>query len=353
MRLPREAQIWLPGYIANRCRNLFAPTTPARVWLAITDHYEPLWRTEDFSVAKERVASWRQRWPQIAERHRDAAGRRPVYCFFYPQEQYQPFLLDPLAEMTAAGIADVEIHLHHDGESEQQFIEQMNRFKEILHSRHGLLRRIDGKIGFAFIHGNWALDNSSADGRWCGLNNEITLLRDLGCFADFTMPAGATSSQARLLNTVYWAVDDPEQPKSYDTGIPLTPGSSGSGDLLMIPGPFGLRWRERIVPRMEIGELSMHDPPTPYRAARWLDLAPRIGQDVFLKLFTHGAQEANIAGLLTTHLDDVFQMVGAECRRRGWSLYFASAWDMRQAVEAAWRRRDPVPLVGDRALPIG
>ena len=30
---------------------------------------------------------------------------------------------------------------------------------------------------------------SLPDGRWCGLNNELILLRDLGCYADFTLPS--------------------------------------------------------------------------------------------------------------------------------------------------------------------
>jgi hypothetical protein len=157
------------------------------------------------------------------------------------------------------------------------------------------------------------------------------------------MPSGS-STQARLLNTIYWAVDDPLRPKSYDTGVRLEVDGAVSGDLLMIPGPLGLRWGDRFIPRMEIGELSAHNPPTTYRVRRWLDLAPRIGQDVFLKLFTHGAKEANMAGLLSTHLDEVFQMMEAECQRRAWSFYFATAWEMRQAVEAAWHRRDPVAM---------
>ena len=57
------------------------------------------------------MALWRRQWPEIASRHVDAEGRRPVYTFFYPEEEYRPELLEPLAEMTDQGIADVDQRL--------------------------------------------------------------------------------------------------------------------------------------------------------------------------------------------------------------------------------------------------
>jgi hypothetical protein len=319
--------------------------------LAIADHYEPLWNHVSEDRARERVQIWRQRWPPIAAQHVDSAGRSPVYTFFYPEEQYRESLLDPLAEMTSQGIGDVEVHIHHDREGEQDFVGRMSRFIETLSSRHGLLRREDGQIKFGFIHGNWALDNSLPHGRWCGLNNEITLLRELGCYADFTMPSGASTTQARTVNEIYWAVDDPEQPKSYDHGRPFESGGP-RGDLLMIAGPLGIRYRERLVPRLEVGELAGYDSPTPYRVARWLEIAPRIGGDIFVKLFTHGAQERNMVPLLDSGLAALFTMLTAECRRRQLDLYFVSTWQMYQAIMVLERGADPVQtlITGNRAL---
>jgi len=340
MKLPRHAEIWLPGYVADRWRRwLGAPRSgrPRRLWVAITDHYEPFWRNTDEALAEQRVALWRKQWPEIAARHQDSYGRPPRYCFFYAEEEYRPHLLDRLAEMTRAGLGEVEIHLHHNRDSEQAFVDRVGRFRDLLHERHGLLRRSGGRIVFGFIHGNWALDNSMG-GRWCGLNNEITLLRELGCYADFTMPSGASVTQARMVNRIYWAVDDPERPKSYDTGVPVETGQPGCGDLLIIPGPLGLRWAGHFRPRLESGELSARDPVTAPRVKRWIELGPRIGDQVFLKLYAHGAQEDASAYLLGGGLDRIFQLLQAECRRRGMYLSYATAWEMRQAVEAASRQ---------------
>jgi hypothetical protein len=339
------------------------------VWLAIADHWEPYWLHPSDEVAASRVAVWMKHWPQIARRHADSNGRPPQYTFFYPQEEYRPQILDSLAEMKRAGIADVDVHIHHDGEGQQNFLDRMNGFIETLVNRHGLLRVSNGRPVFGFIHGNWALDNSRPDGRYCGLNNEITLLRDLGCYADFTMPSASSPTQSRTVNTIYWVTDDPLQPRSYDHGVAakprshdqrsaekpraqdqpfaektrshdqrfaVKPGAPGGGDLLMIPGPLGLRWKGRFVPRTETGELAAYDLPTAYRVERWLDLAPRIGGDILIKLFAHGAQERHSAALLLDGgLDRLFTLLAEGCRRRGYQLHYATAWEMRQAVDAA------------------
>jgi hypothetical protein len=309
------------------------------------DHFEPLWNRADCEVARQRVNLWRRRWPEIASRHSDSAGRSPRYTFFYPEEEYHPHLLDPMAEMADLGLADVEVHIHHDGEGQQNFVDRIGAFTENLARRHGLLHRSNGRIWFGFIHGNWALDNSLPDGRWCGLNNEITLLRGLGCYGDFTLPSAPSPAQTRMINTIYWAKDDPSSPKSHDTGIPLVPGEPPAGDLLMIPGPLGLNWKERRrrwLPRLETGELAAYAPPSPHRARLWLRLAPRLGDDVFLKLFTHGAQERNSQLLLDHGLDRTLSQLREECARNGQSLYFVSAWEMYSAIEGLRRREDPL-----------
>ena len=350
MKLFRNAQLWGPGYVKERLRRITQRATPPlkRIWVTLADHYEPMWGGADLRTAQSRVALWRSAWPAIAANCQpDSAGNPPVYTFFFPEEEYAPTLIEPLAEMVREGIADVEVHIHHDGEGRQDFIERMAGFCEVLHNEHGLLRERDGRLTFGFIHGNWALDNSRPDGRWCGLNDEIRILRDLSCYADFTMPSGDSATQARSINTIYWCTDDPDRPKSYNAGVPVTIGGGIDGDLLMIPGPLGIRWRDRLLPRLETGELSYGNLATPYRVKRWVDLAPRISSDSFIKLYTHGTQERNSSVLLHDGLNSAFTLLAAEANRRGCAVYFVSAWQMYRAIDAI--RQDCDPLVATQA----
>lgn len=353
MRVIRYSNVWGPGYLKERARRLTTVPPVKRIWLMLADHYEPRWADADLATAQRRVRLWRSAWPKIAKRCKtDSVGRAPRYTFFFPEEEYDPFLLESLAEMVRDGIADVEVHLHHDGEGRQNFIERIRRFCQALHSEHGLLHKHNARLRFGFIHGNWALANSRPDGRWCGLNDEIGLLRDLGCYADFTMPSGSSATQARLVNTIYWCKSDPNHPRSHDTGIPVTVGGSMAGDLLMIPGPLGIRWRDRVKPRLETGELSSYDPATPYRAKRWIDLAPRIGADAFIKLYAHGAQEANSSVLLNGGLESAFNLLLAEATRRRAEVYFVSAWQMYLTIDTIRRGLDPTIACGRTVDPV-
>ena len=348
MKLIRNSQIWGPSYVRQRLRRMAQRDNPPlqRIWVTFADHFEPRWLGADWATARSRVAVWHVEWPEIAKRCKsDSGGNAPRYTFFFPQEEYDPRLVEPLAEMARRGIADVEVHLHHDGEGRLNFIERITEFCDVLYSRHGLLRLREGKPAFGFIHGNWALNNSRPDGRWCGLNDEIQILRDLGCYADFTMPSGDSPTQARLINTIYYCTDDPARPKSYDQGIPVEPGGSVNGDLLMIPGPLGIRWKDRFLPRLETGEVAAGNPATPYRAKRWIDLAPRIGNDAFLKLYSHGAQEQNYTVLFRDGLESAFNLLVDEAGRRGCAIYFVSAWQMYLAIDAIRQQFDPIAFI--------
>ena len=336
MNFPRHAEIWLVPYLKDRLRKRMRSAKPKRAWVAITDHYEPAGMGASLETALGCVARWRDKWPRIADdAPRDASGQRPQYSFFYPQEEYRRDLLDGIAEIVRLGVGDVEVHLHHENEQRDSFIRKVTEFCRRLTDDHGLLRQQNGRTVFGFIHGNWALDNSHPDGKACGLNGEIALLRDLGCYADFTMPSAPSATQGRVVNQVYWCTSNPDnRPKSFDRGIEATIGGGRRGDLLMITGPVGLRFGERRLPRLETGEIAGYDPPTPSRVRRWFELAPTIGDDLFLKLFTHGAQERNFEPLLNGGLDNLYRWLAEEGDRRDIEIHWATAWQMYQAAEA-------------------
>lgn len=319
------------------------PERPLHVLVCIADHFEPKWQSPPPSVARQRVSRWASEYPPLAERFADSRGAPPQHSFFYPAEEYEPDLLEPLAEICRQGLGDVEVHLHHDADTSDGLRETLGRFTSALHGTHGLLEKdAIGRVTYGFIHGNWALDNSRPDGRWCGVNDEISVLLETGCYADFTMPSAPAACQTSTINSIYYASDDPLRPKSHDRGIAARAGTAPLSDaLLMIQGPLALDWRRRkwgLLPGIENGDLTALRAPTLARLWNWLSAGVGVhGRKDwrFVKLHTHGAQEGNAGMLLGEPMRAFHAALGQCAREYDWfHYYYVTARQMAKLVHA-------------------
>ena len=159
---------WLGPYVlAASKRRSPRPGENVHLLLCIADHYEPHQGGATPAVARARVERWLQEYPRRFASFRDSDGQPPRHTFFYPQDEYDAEHVDALAELCRRGFGEVEVHLHHDGDSAERLHEKLRAFKDLLARRHGLLARdrCTGELAYAFIHGNWALCNSRPDGR--------------------------------------------------------------------------------------------------------------------------------------------------------------------------------------------
>src|SRR5262249_13334178 len=152
---------------------------------------------------------------------RDSDGRPPRHTFFFPIEEYEKAYVDALAGLCRAGFGEVEIHLHHDDDTPEGLRGKLLAFKETLVG-HGLLsrHRHTGAVMYGFIHGNWALCNARPDGWNCGVDHEIPILLETGCYADFTYPSAPSATQPPIINRIYYASDRLGGPRSQDFALP-------------------------------------------------------------------------------------------------------------------------------------
>jgi len=346
----RNMQYWLGGYL--RRRRPPAVDGPIHVMFCFVDHFEPAWGKVDLATQRARVDRWCRDYRALAAMHRDADGRMPQHTFFYPEEEYLEEHLDKIAALCAEGYGEIEIHLHHDNDNEANFRQTIERFNNLLHERHGALPRdpASGQLRFGFIHGNWSLDNSRADGRWCGINNELILLRELGCYADFTLPSAPSDTQTKTSNAIYYATDDPLRPKSHDSGVPVRVGGTPSGDLMIVQGPLGLNWRERkfgVLPRIENADVRRGCPPTPERVDAWVKTGIHVEgrpEWVFVKVHTHGTQERDMDTLLGEAAQRMHQhLERAYNDGKRYVLHYVTARETYNIIKAAeaGHRGDP------------
>jgi len=353
----RNLHIWIAPYVAGQVRKLFRPNVKnKKVYFCFADHYEPFILNDDDTLARKRVQRWCESYPKIADRHADSSGRRPVHTYFYPEEEYRDYFLDPLTEMCKNGYGDIEIHLHHDNDTADGLREKINSFKETLSGRHGLLRRDPdtGEIIYAFIHGNWALDNSRPDGRWCGVDNELDVLVETGCYMDMTMPSAPSDTQTSKINSIYWAKGRPGKRKSHNFGRDVKAGQwRNDRELLMLQGPLTLNWHQRkwgFMPKIESAEISFDAPPSAQRVELWEAAGVTVkGCDdhLFIKVHTHGALDKNADMLFGGGFETLWTELERRFRDRdGYELYYVTAWEMYQKVKQLATGENPPPKPG-------
>jgi hypothetical protein len=280
-------------------RRATVPASGAHLLLCFADHYEPLHGQPGRRVARGRVERWLRDYPRQFGALRDSDGRPPRHTFFYPLEEYEPEYLDALTELCRQGFGEVEVHLHHDHDTAPRLERRLREYRQMLAEQHGLLsfHRETGKAAYAFIHGNWALCNSRPDGRWCGVNEELDVLRATGCYADFTMPSAPHPTQTSAVNRIYYARNTAGRPRSHDDGVDVGTAPAPPDGLMLIQGPLVLNWAQRkwgIVPRLENGCVQASQPATLDRLPSWVKARVQVPSRpdwYFVKLHCHGAPE--------------------------------------------------------------
>ncbi len=343
----RHIDMWIGSYYfpSNRSIEASQSDEPIDLFIAICDHYEPGRDGASKEVGISLVDRWVNEYPKLFDQFRDCNGQVPQHTFFFPQDEYEPEYLDRLKTLCEAGYGDVDVHLHHESDTAEQLREKLNAFRETLFHRHGLLRRdpVTNEIVYGFIHGNWALCNSRPDGYCCGVNEEITILRETGCYADFTMPSAPSNTQTSTINSIYYATDRPGESKSHNTGQHAAVGGTPPAEsLLMIQGPLAPSWsppKWGIFPRIENGDLHGTRPPTIDRLKLWTKANVHVqGKSnwKFIKLHTHGCKEGNIDMLLGTPMQQFHQQLASYAQQNPNIRYhYVTAWEMALLVKQA------------------
>ncbi|HLS47771.1 MAG TPA: hypothetical protein VK012_04585, partial [Gemmatimonadales bacterium] len=295
---------WLASWAWQRLTRDRPESMPTHLIIALADHFEPAFMPEHpsgfapLSVQEERLDRWCREYPAALHPWRDADGRPLQRTYFYPAEQYVPGLIDRLQEHCAQGWGEIELHLHH-GMDKPDTSENTRRtlagFRDRL-VEHGCLSRLDGEgpARFAFVHGNWALANS-AGGHACGVDDEMQILQDLGCFADFTLPSAPDPAQVVKINSLYECRLPLDRPVPHRRGRDLEVGTVPATWPLIVQGPLGLNFDRLVhgvpVPQIENSALTTKYPPSMRRLRIWrranITVAGRP-EWVFVKLHCHG-----------------------------------------------------------------
>ncbi|RMD78915.1 MAG: hypothetical protein D6820_09090 [Lentisphaerae bacterium] len=338
---------WLIASLRKRPRPI-----PENAWIifCFCDHFEPMHHTSDPQEGCRRVRLWAEQFPILANRVAELFGERLCWNFFYPIEQYCQDHLDLLRPLVEAGLAEIGIHLHHHDDTPEQLFRTLCEGRARLHANGLLPLSPDGKPVYAFVHGNWALNNTHPQRKNCGVDNEIEILLKTGCFADLTMPAAPHPAQVPLVNQLAALPPGPRL-APFHRAIPIQAGHPlPSGHLLYIPGPLTLNWQWRkhhIFPRIENADLTPVNPPALRRLHAWLRAS--IGIDpipelFIVKLHTHGAYPDNANMLLHGTMLEFFDQLHQYILNKHpqWTCRFFTARQLANFIINQTNRRTPL-----------
>ncbi len=337
---------WLPTYFRQRSRRRDPePGEDVHLILCLADHFEPDCGSATPEASLERVQRWARDYPRLFDSFRDSDGRPPQHTFFYAMDRYEEAHLDILSDLCRAGFGEVELYLHHEDDTAEELRETLLAHTRLLANRHGLLPldRRTGAVRYGFVHGHGALDNCLPGGQHCGVSNELQVLRETGCYADFTLPTAPSASQTRTINQIYYAVED-GRPGSHQTGVPAGSGPAPDQGLLLIQGPLLLDWQPGLLPRIENGNLQPSQPPSLDRLKLWLRAriqVPSRPDWFFVKLHAHGADPASTDLLLSEAMVQFHQALAEHARQNvRFHFHYVTAREMYnlvKAAEAGWK----------------
>src|SRR5437667_7674221 len=346
--MQKHLGIWLCAYLKQRWGRdrAFNPSIQIgalHILFCIVDHFEPIRIETPREKHRERMHQWLDRFPELAVRHRDSNGRPLQHSWFYPGEEYDAEFLDDLVILCSQGLGEIELHLHHghdDAEGlRKKFLAAVERF-----AKHGALvtQETPPRYMYGFIHGNMALANSRKDPSFCGVNEEIRILKETGCYADFSMPTAPCVSQTRKVNSIYYATNVPGLPKSHNWGVDVETGRPPSGDLMMIQGPLAFDWHNRkfgIFRRLDNGEIQHSSPPTLNRVKNWVRQHVHVKgrpEWTVVKVSCHGAEDRNRDVMLGNSADQMYSDLEREYRDRpGCRLHYLTARELYNIIKAA------------------
>src|ERR1051325_4837857 len=347
---------WLSRYPLWRAQELVSRMTeknsgPEQLIMLVANHFEPGWSRNNEKVELRVQMSRLEHWCELARKTgaavRDTDGAAFRHTLFYPAEEYHAPLLERMAELQRAGFGEVEIHLDHGVErpdTATNLRRALVEFRDVLAEEHRCLSRVNGEGSprYAFVHGNLALGNSSG-GRFCGVDSEMEILAETGCYADFTLPSAPDQSQVPKLNAIYQCGHPLNEARPHRSGPDVRVGDQTLQLPLIFTGPLVFNWRRRVrglpVPRLDDGVLGDNYRLDATRLARWRTAHIGVrGQPLwnFIKLYCHGFfpqdQDAMIGDAIARALENILEL---QERTRAFKLHFTTAREAFNIVMAA------------------
>ncbi len=326
-RLIKWNAYWFPTYVQQAFNSTTSSHEIKHLMFVVADHYEPGFESDIAIKANE---AWLDDYRKAVAGKSDSYGNRFVYNWFYPFDQRNDAVLERLQVEVQLGGGELEFHWHKPCLTAQEYSLELSEAVSWFQSVGAFQAHDKSDPRFAFIAGNWDLDNGRGTG--CGVDDEIGQLVNAGGYMDMTYSTLGSPAQPRnMINQLYY-VEDTYEAKSYEQGTRVRVGGETPQDpFLMFQGPLSFHWDLSF----EYGALESYALPSLKRIQRWIESHIHVQgkpEWSFVKLYSHGIQSPDIAQL---HLGPMLDQLKTEVEGRGIKLHYVSAREAYNIVRAA------------------
>jgi hypothetical protein len=202
---------------------------------------------------------------------------------------------------------------------------------------------------YAFVHGNFALANC-AGGSFCGVDSEMKILAETGCYADFTFPASPFHpAQIARINSVYECALPLEQNAPQRRGKDLHVGRKLEILPLVVEGPLVFDFQRSLQSgraALESASITRGRAMTLQRLSVWKQARVHVrGRPdwLFIKLHCHGMDPTQKEELLGAPMRTFLQELVEGAGERKETLHFVTAREMTNIILAACDGREGNP----------
>jgi hypothetical protein len=206
-----------------------------------------------------------------------------------------------------------------------------------------------GQPRYGFVHGNFALANS-ARGRYCGVDSEMKILAESGCYADFTLPtAPRHPSQTARINSLYECASSLEKRAPQRKGIDLRVGRAPRTLPLIIQGPLLTDLKRSFSSRrlvIENGAITAANPLSLQRLPLWKQAQIHVHgrpEWLFIKLHCHSMDPRQKDVVIGSAFRQFLEELVSGAKSRNETLHFVTTREMANIALAGCDGKDGNP----------
>jgi len=341
----KNIHIWLLNYLSRNTKSFFSKKTNDSVkdiMFLFVDHFE-------LAGKEDRLNAWMNEYPKLVNKFKDWDGVKPQHTWFSALDLIDEHELSQIKKLVDNGLGEVELHWHHSHKSSEEFINDFNEGMAVFHKYGFMLPYRKGEHScFSFIHGNWSLNNARGE-KFCGIENEIKILKDLGCYGDYTFPALFTDSQPKYVNQISYTNEN-VLGNGYFTAREAEVGKpQKDSEFMIMQGPLAINykdWRHKWHPTIEDGDINKnHTQGSKSRIDCWIRQNIHVKNNpnwVFVKVFCHGAQDYK--SLTSEAMLDMYKYLESKYNDgEKYRLHYVTARESYNIIKAAEEGKEGNP----------